>query len=133
MLHLAHSSLSTSTQGDQPKLSGIKRLVCWKCVCLVCFAHLRQKENIATIPNILTTSRILLTPCIGYYVVSHEYSWALGLLAVAGFTDMVRMLLLVVVPPPLFLYRYPPAGQHDEKKKTKKEVRPLLLLLPRLL
>ena len=52
---------------------------------------LLQKENINTIPNILTLGRILCTPVIGYLVVADSFTWALGLFVCAGITDMVRI------------------------------------------
>ncbi|CAO3677643.1 unnamed protein product [Umbelopsis vinacea] len=46
-------------------------------------------ENIYTIPNILTFSRLLASPYIGYLIVNEKYPLALGIFAVAGFTDML--------------------------------------------
>jgi cardiolipin synthase len=46
-------------------------------------------ENIYTIPNILTFSRLLASPYIGYLIVQGRYPLALGIFAVAGITDMV--------------------------------------------
>lgn len=46
-------------------------------------------ENIYTIPNILTFSRLLASPYIGYLIVQGKYPLALGIFAVAGFTDML--------------------------------------------
>ncbi len=48
-----------------------------------------RKEDIMTIPNMLTTSRLVLTPIIGHAVLHHEYNTALGLFCIAGITDMV--------------------------------------------
>ena len=53
------------------------------------FFFLFQKENIKTIPNMLTLGRILSTPLIGYLVVHQSFTWALGLFVCAGITDMV--------------------------------------------
>ncbi|KAI7904499.1 CDP-alcohol phosphatidyltransferase-domain-containing protein [Cokeromyces recurvatus] len=47
------------------------------------------KENIYTIPNILTFGRLVAAPCIGYLILQHEYDTALGLFALAGFTDLL--------------------------------------------
>lgn len=48
-------------------------------------------ENIYTIPNILTFSRLLASPYIGYLIVQGSYPLALGIFAVAGITDMVSL------------------------------------------
>ncbi|OCK75818.1 hypothetical protein K432DRAFT_408688 [Lepidopterella palustris CBS 459.81] len=45
-------------------------------------------ENIYTLPNILTFSRLLATPVIGYLVIHDQHAWALGLFAYAGLTDL---------------------------------------------
>lgn len=50
------------------------------------------RENIYTIPNALTLSRIIACPVIGYYVLSGELGKATALLFVAGVTDLVRQL-----------------------------------------
>ncbi|CAO3659582.1 unnamed protein product [Rhizopus stolonifer] len=47
------------------------------------------RENIYTIPNILTFGRLLAAPYIGYLILEHDYNQALGLFALAGFTDML--------------------------------------------
>ncbi|KAK6098289.1 hypothetical protein MT418_002333 [Batrachochytrium dendrobatidis] len=46
-------------------------------------------ENIYTLPNALTVSRILMTPIIGYLIVQQSFTMACGLLAVAAFTDLL--------------------------------------------
>ncbi|KAI9308904.1 hypothetical protein BJ944DRAFT_259398 [Cunninghamella echinulata] len=46
-------------------------------------------ENIYTIPNFLTFSRLLSAPFIGYLIIQHNYDAALGIFALAGFTDML--------------------------------------------
>ncbi|KAI9261115.1 CDP-alcohol phosphatidyltransferase-domain-containing protein [Sporodiniella umbellata] len=47
------------------------------------------RENIYTIPNILTFGRLLAAPYIGYLILEHDYNLALGLFGLAGFTDML--------------------------------------------
>ena len=47
------------------------------------------RENIYTIPNILTVSRILATPVIGYLILHHNHIAAVSLLFVAGLTDVI--------------------------------------------
>lgn len=46
-------------------------------------------ENIYTIPNILTASRLIAAPFIGYCILHDHHAWALGLFAYAGITDLV--------------------------------------------
>lgn len=46
-------------------------------------------ENIYTIPNILTASRIIASPFIGYCILHDHHAWALGLFAYAGITDLL--------------------------------------------
>jgi len=46
-------------------------------------------ENIYTIPNILTLSRLVAAPVIGYLVLHDCHAWAVGLFAYAGITDLV--------------------------------------------
>lgn len=47
------------------------------------------RENIYTIPNILTASRIVAAPFIGYCLLHDHHAWALGLFAYAGITDLL--------------------------------------------
>ncbi|KAJ3025704.1 UNVERIFIED_CONTAM: hypothetical protein HDU68_006786 [Siphonaria sp. JEL0065] len=49
----------------------------------------QRKENIYTIPNAITTARIVCSPIIGYYISAHQYPLALSLLAVAAASDVV--------------------------------------------
>lgn len=46
-------------------------------------------ENIYTIPNILTISRLIAAPVVGYLVIHDHHAWAVGLFAYAGITDLV--------------------------------------------
>jgi len=48
-----------------------------------------EKENIYTIPNILTLSRIFSCPILGWSVLDGNYLLASGLLLYAGLTDLV--------------------------------------------
>ena len=56
-------------------------------------AKLLQKlpthENIYTIPNILTFSRLAVAPFIGYFIVNQNHVLALSLFAYASVTDLV--------------------------------------------
>lgn len=55
------------------------------------------RENIYTIPNLLTVSRILACPLLGYFIVQGNYVYATSLLAYAGLTDLVCILLLLSI------------------------------------
>jgi len=50
---------------------------------------LTPHENIYTIPNILTFTRLIAAPVIGYLVLHDYHAWAVGLFAYAGITDLV--------------------------------------------
>jgi cardiolipin synthase (CMP-forming) len=47
-----------------------------------------ERENILTIPNALCIARIAMCPYLGYVIVQHDYSLAMGLMIAAGFTDL---------------------------------------------
>lgn len=47
------------------------------------------RENIFTVPNGLTSSRILMTPFIGYFILNDHHHLALCTFTVAGITDLV--------------------------------------------
>ncbi|XP_014216298.1 probable cardiolipin synthase (CMP-forming) isoform X2 [Copidosoma floridanum] len=47
-----------------------------------------ERENIYTIPNFLCIGRILTTPGLGYLIVIQDYQLALGLLGLAGLSDL---------------------------------------------
>lgn len=46
-------------------------------------------EDIYTIPNFLTVTRIATSPVIGYLILQDANTWAVGLLAYAGLSDLV--------------------------------------------
>ncbi|CAM1510313.1 Fc.00g006480.m01.CDS01 [Cosmosporella sp. VM-42] len=46
-------------------------------------------ENIYTLPNILTFTRLIAAPVVGYLVLHDNHAWAVGLFAYAGVTDLV--------------------------------------------
>ncbi|XP_070576820.1 probable cardiolipin synthase (CMP-forming) [Ptychodera flava] len=48
-----------------------------------------MKENIFTIPNLLTTSRIAATPLLGYLVLNEYFGLATCLFGLAGLTDLL--------------------------------------------
>lgn len=47
------------------------------------------RENIYTVPNLLTLSRMAMSPVIGYLIVNGDFNNALSLLAVASLTDLL--------------------------------------------
>ncbi|KAI1781469.1 hypothetical protein F4818DRAFT_38574 [Hypoxylon cercidicola] len=50
---------------------------------------LTPHENIYTVPNLLTFSRLVAAPIIGYAIVHDAHAWALGLFAYAGVSDLL--------------------------------------------
>ncbi|KAI5928799.1 hypothetical protein F4810DRAFT_25157 [Camillea tinctor] len=46
-------------------------------------------ENIYTVPNLLTFSRLAIAPVIGYAILHDAHTWALGLFAYAGVSDLL--------------------------------------------
>ena len=51
------------------------------------------RENIYTIPNLLTVSRIFACPAIGWSIFNDNFYLATGLLVYAGLSDLVRAIL----------------------------------------
>lgn len=51
------------------------------------------KENIYTLPNLLTVSRILACPVLGWSILEGQFELATSLLVYAGLTDLVSLLL----------------------------------------
>ncbi|PGH03250.1 CDP-diacylglycerol-glycerol-3-phosphate 3-phosphatidyltransferase [Polytolypa hystricis UAMH7299] len=47
------------------------------------------KENIYTIPNALTFSRLIAAPLVGYFILNSQHTLALALFACASITDLV--------------------------------------------
>ena len=47
------------------------------------------RENLWTLPNIITLSRIAATPCISVLIVQQRYGWALGCLGYCAVSDFV--------------------------------------------
>ncbi|KUJ11783.1 cardiolipin synthase-like protein [Mollisia scopiformis] len=56
---------------------------------LKALTQITPHENIYTVPNILTFSRLVAAPVIGYLVLHDYHAWAVGLFAYAGITDLV--------------------------------------------
>ncbi|TAQ85647.1 hypothetical protein B7494_g6032 [Chlorociboria aeruginascens] len=78
-------STSNRPEHDDPRkrVSGPKKPL------LKVLSQLTPHENIYTIPNILTFSRLIAAPVIGYLVLHDYHGWAVGLFAYAGITDLV--------------------------------------------
>lgn len=66
------------------------------------------RENIYTIPNLLTVSRIVACPALGWAILSDNYAAATGLLLYAGVTDWVS--LRDGSPPPVLMMHRVPVG-----------------------
>ncbi|XP_053658831.1 probable cardiolipin synthase (CMP-forming) [Anopheles marshallii] len=52
-----------------------------------------ERENIATVPNLLCIGRIVASPYLGYVIVQGEFRLAMGMLIVAGLTDLADGLI----------------------------------------
>lgn len=52
-------------------------------------ASLNPHENIYNIPNLLTFSRLLSAPVVGYFILNDHHLAALGLFIYAGVTDLI--------------------------------------------
>lgn len=50
---------------------------------------LTPHEDIYTIPNLLTASRLVAAPFIGYAILHDAHAWALGLFVYAGVSDLL--------------------------------------------
>jgi len=48
-----------------------------------------ERENVFTIPNVLSMGRVVLSPYLGYVIVCGDYPLGMGLLVIAGVTDML--------------------------------------------
>jgi len=80
--HTLHSSLTRTNSSEKPPPTPKKPL-------LKVLSQLTPHENIYTIPNILTFSRLIAAPVVGYLVLHDHHAWAVGLFAYAGITDLV--------------------------------------------
>jgi hypothetical protein len=62
-------------------------------ICSECMPSQHQPQNLSedilTIPNVLTILRLASTPVLGYLVIIDEMPYALALLALSGFTDVL--------------------------------------------
>ncbi|KFY83595.1 hypothetical protein V498_07946, partial [Pseudogymnoascus sp. VKM F-4517 (FW-2822)] len=73
-------------KGNVPSPKGLKPL---KSNVVKALAQLTPHENIYTVPNFLTLTRLIAAPVVGYLVLNDAHAWALGLFAYAGITDLV--------------------------------------------
>lgn len=48
-----------------------------------------KHENIYTVPNILTFTRLIAAPAVGYLILHDQHFWAASLFFYAGVTDLV--------------------------------------------
>lgn len=55
-------------------------------------------DNIYTLPNLLTLSRIAACPLLGYYIVQGNFHYATAILLYAGVTDLVCFPQPILVP-----------------------------------
>ncbi|KAE8447361.1 hypothetical protein EG329_010775 [Mollisiaceae sp. DMI_Dod_QoI] len=84
------SSLWTSTQARNLERSlPREKAPVTKRPLLKALSQITPHENIYTLPNILTFSRLIAAPVIGYLVLHNYHAWAVGLFAYAGITDLV--------------------------------------------
>ena len=63
-----------------------------------------SRENIYTLPNLLTLSRILACPLLGWSILQSDFHLATTLLVYAGLTDLVCIFLLFL----FLLFPFPP-------------------------
>ncbi|KAK0631193.1 putative CDP-alcohol phosphatidyltransferase class-I family protein C22A12.08c [Lasiodiplodia hormozganensis] len=50
---------------------------------------LTTHEEVWNVPNVLTFSRLIAAPAVGYLILHDHHAWALGLFAYAGITDLL--------------------------------------------
>jgi cardiolipin synthase len=50
------------------------------------------REDVYTIPNMLSTLRLVLAPCVGYQIIQGDLKLAFGMFCIAGITDLVHAL-----------------------------------------
>ena len=86
------------------------------------------RENIYTIPNLLTTSRILACPVLGWSILDGNYYLATGLLVYAGLTDLVRRDLVSKLNLTDFLSRL--TGIWRVVLRCRRSLEPFLILQP---
>lgn len=58
----------------------------------------RVKDKIITIPNILTLSRVVMTPILSYFILNGQLNTACGIFVLAGLTDLLDGFIARNVP-----------------------------------
>ncbi len=77
--HITNSSSSSERQSPPTRRSKV----------LGSLPMAQAHENIYTLPNLLTVSRLVAAPFVGYAILHGHHAWALGLFAYAGVTDLL--------------------------------------------
>lgn len=54
-----------------------------------------ERENIFTIPNWLCVGRAALSPVVGYVIIQEQYMLSIGLLTIAGLSDLVSLHMII--------------------------------------
>ncbi|KAI1384499.1 uncharacterized protein F4822DRAFT_433043 [Hypoxylon trugodes] len=81
------ASSSSSLPAANTPLKGIRKVI--PKVLPASLTSLTPHENIYTVPNLLTFSRLVAAPFIGYAILHDAHGWALGLFAYAGASDLL--------------------------------------------
>ncbi|RIB03759.1 CDP-alcohol phosphatidyltransferase-domain-containing protein [Gigaspora rosea] len=53
------------------------------------FKKIPLRETILNLPNVLTLSRLIVSPFVGYFILNEQYEIALGVFVYAGVTDLL--------------------------------------------
>lgn len=77
MCKLLTNAIDSRSSETVPALSKAKQLL------------KKTHEDIYTLPNILTMSRLFASPFVGYFILQDNHTWALGLLAYSAVTDLL--------------------------------------------
>ncbi|KAK3340503.1 CDP-alcohol phosphatidyltransferase-domain-containing protein [Neurospora tetraspora] len=94
-VHARHFSVSKSWRSQEDNKNGTKppsRLAKTTAALKAALPQtgaITKRENIHTIPNWLTFSRLVAAPFIGYCILHDHHAWTLGLFAYAGVTDLL--------------------------------------------
>lgn len=49
-----------------------------------------ERENVFTIPNLLCVTRAFMSPYLAFVIIQNDFNFAMCILVVAGFTDLVQ-------------------------------------------
>lgn len=86
---LRHASSRSDDPSRQPTAPVIPKKVKLRTKLKEKLQQTLPHENIYTLPNILTFSRLICTPAIGYFIISNQPYIACALFAYAGVTDLL--------------------------------------------